>query len=88
MAGEVLAMGDQALVQLAGEHRDAVDPGVVPKPVAGHADPGACSSVGAPFRGGTPPQRLTMGPVQKNQTTPGRPGRHSIANKKRPSTEH
>jgi hypothetical protein len=24
---------------------------------------------GAPFRGGTPPQRLTMGPVQKNQTT-------------------
>jgi putative transposase len=25
--------------------------------------------VGAPFRGGTPPQRLTMGPVQKNQST-------------------
>jgi hypothetical protein len=31
-------MGDQALVQLAGEHRDAVHPGVVPEPVAGHAD--------------------------------------------------
>ena len=31
-------MGDQPLVQLAGEHRDAVHPGVVPKPVAGHAD--------------------------------------------------
>jgi len=31
-------MGDQALVQLAGEHRDAVHPGVMPKPVAGHAD--------------------------------------------------
>jgi len=25
--------------------------------------------VGAPFRGGTPPQRLTMGAVQKNQST-------------------
>jgi hypothetical protein len=31
-------MGDQALVQLTGEHGDAVYPGVVPKPVAGHAD--------------------------------------------------
>jgi hypothetical protein len=37
-AGQVLAMGDQPLVQLAGEHRDAVHPGVVPEPVAGHAD--------------------------------------------------
>jgi hypothetical protein len=27
----VLAMGDQPLVQLAGEHRDAVHPGVMPK---------------------------------------------------------
>ena len=25
-------------MQLTGEHRDAVHPGVVPKPVAGHAD--------------------------------------------------
>ena len=25
-------------MQLAGEHRDAVHPGVIPKPVAGHAD--------------------------------------------------
>ena len=31
-------MGDQALVQLAGEHRDAVHSRVVPEPVAGHAD--------------------------------------------------
>ena len=31
-------MGDQTLVQLAGEHWDAVHTGVVPKPVAGHAD--------------------------------------------------
>jgi len=31
-------MGDQALVQLTGQHGDAVHPGVVPKPVAGHAD--------------------------------------------------
>jgi len=37
-AGEVLAMGDQALVKLAGEQWDAVHPGVVAKPVAGHAD--------------------------------------------------
>ena len=29
----------------------------------------AYSSVGAPFRGGTPPQRLTMGTVQESQTT-------------------
>jgi hypothetical protein len=31
-------MGQQALVQLAGEHRDAVHSGVVAKPVAGKAD--------------------------------------------------
>jgi hypothetical protein len=30
-AGEVLAVGDQTLVQLAGEQWDAVDTGVVPK---------------------------------------------------------
>ena len=30
-AGQVLAMGDQPLVQLTGEHRDAVHPGVMPK---------------------------------------------------------
>jgi hypothetical protein len=29
--GEELAMGDQALVQLAGEQRDAVDAGVMTK---------------------------------------------------------
>jgi hypothetical protein len=34
--GEVLAMGDQALVQVAGKHRDAVGPGVVAEEVAGH----------------------------------------------------
>jgi hypothetical protein len=37
-AGEVLAVGDQALVQLACEQRDAVHPRMVLKPVAGHAD--------------------------------------------------
>ena len=37
-AGEVLPMGQQALVQLTGEHRDAVHPGVVAKPVAGQTD--------------------------------------------------
>ena len=30
-------MGDQPLVQLAGERRDAVHPGVLAEPVAGHA---------------------------------------------------
>jgi len=34
----VLAMGDQALVQVAGEQRDAVGAGVMPEKVAGHAD--------------------------------------------------
>ena len=38
LASEVLAMGDQALVQLAGEHRDEAHSRVVPEPVAGHAD--------------------------------------------------
>jgi hypothetical protein len=37
-AGEVLAVSDQPLVQLAGEHWNAVHPSVVPEPVAGHAD--------------------------------------------------
>jgi len=31
-------MGDQTLVQLAGENLDAVHSDVVPEPVAGHAD--------------------------------------------------
>jgi len=35
---EVLAMGDQALMQVAGEQGDAVGSGVVPKEMAGHAD--------------------------------------------------
>lgn len=34
----MLAVGDQFLVQLTGENRDAVHPGVVPEPVACHAD--------------------------------------------------
>jgi hypothetical protein len=37
-ADQVLAVGDQALVQLTGEQRDAVHTGLVLKPVAGHAD--------------------------------------------------
>jgi hypothetical protein len=36
--GEVLAEGDQALMQVAGEQRDAVGAGVVAEEVAGHAD--------------------------------------------------
>jgi len=34
----VLALGNQALVQLTSEHGDAFRPGVVPESVAGHAD--------------------------------------------------
>jgi hypothetical protein len=37
-ANQVLTLGNQALVQLAGEQGDALGPGVVPEPVAGHAD--------------------------------------------------
>ena len=36
--GEVLAVGDQALVQVAGEQRDAVGARVVPEELTGHAD--------------------------------------------------
>ena len=36
-------MGQQALVQLAGEQGNAVHPGVVAEEVAGHADPAAAS---------------------------------------------
>jgi len=36
--GEVLAMGDQALVQVAGEQRDAVGAWVVAEEMAGYAD--------------------------------------------------
>jgi hypothetical protein len=36
--GEVLAMGDQALVQVAGEQGDALGPWLMPEEVAGHAD--------------------------------------------------
>ena len=36
--GEVLAMGDQAMMQMAREQRDAVGAGVVAEEEAGHAD--------------------------------------------------
>jgi len=36
--GEVLAMGNQALVKVTGEQRDAVGPRVVSEKMAGHAD--------------------------------------------------
>ena len=36
--GEVLAVGDQALMQMAGEQRDAVGSRVVAEKMAGHAD--------------------------------------------------
>ena len=36
--GEVLAMGDQSLMQMAGEQRDALGPWLMPEEVAGHAD--------------------------------------------------
>ena len=36
--GEVIAMGDQALMQMAGQLRNALGPRVVPEEVAGHTD--------------------------------------------------
>ena len=36
--GEVLTVGDEALIQVAGEQRYALGPWVVAKEVAGHAD--------------------------------------------------
>ena len=36
-------MGDQALMQLTGEYREAVHPGVVAEPMASHADLPAAS---------------------------------------------
>jgi hypothetical protein len=43
--GEVLAMGDQPLVQVAGEYRDAVGARVISEEVAGHA--GLAAAAGA-----------------------------------------
>ena len=43
--GEVLAMGDQGLMPMAGEQRDAVGPRVVAEEMAGHADLVAAAGV-------------------------------------------
>jgi hypothetical protein len=43
--GEVLAVGNKALVQVAGEQRDAVGAGVVAEEMAGHADLATTASV-------------------------------------------
>ena len=37
-AGQVLSMSDQALVEVAGEHGDAISTGMVPKEMAGETD--------------------------------------------------
>ena len=50
-------------MQLAGEHRDAVHPGVVPKPVAGHAD-----LVTAGFQQGS---LIEVGPLLDREIKPG-----------------
>ena len=44
-AGEVLAVGDEAVVQPAGEQRDAAGCSVVPEPVAGEADLAAATGL-------------------------------------------
>ena len=43
--GEVLSLVDQALVQVAGEQRNAIGPRVVAKEMAGHADLVAAAGV-------------------------------------------
>jgi hypothetical protein len=55
-------MGDQALMQMTGEQRDAVHPGVVPKPVAGHADLAAA---------GLEQQLIEVGPLLDREIEPG-----------------
>jgi hypothetical protein len=67
VASEVLAMGDQPLVQLAGEHRDAVHPGMVAKPVTGHAD---LAATGAEQRA-----LIQIGPLLNREIKPGGQGR-------------
>ena len=47
-ADQVLAMGDQTLMQMAGEQRDALRPRVVPEKVAGHA--GLAAAAGTEHR--------------------------------------
>lgn len=37
-ADQVLSMSDQALVEVAGEHRDAISSGVMPEEMAGETD--------------------------------------------------
>jgi hypothetical protein len=50
-------VGDQALVQLAAEHRDGVGVGVVAKPGAGHADLAAAAGLQHPW--------IELGPTRR-----------------------
>ncbi len=73
--GEVLAMGDQALVQLTDEHGDAAHPGVVPEPVAAHAD----LSAAAPEQHGLIKERPLLNrniQADRRQRRPGTGRRH------------
>ena len=49
LAGEVVALSEQSLVQLTGEQRDAVRPGVVPEEMAGHSDLAAAAGAQHPL---------------------------------------
>ena len=69
--GEVLAMGDQPLVQVAGEQRDAVGAGVMPEEMAGHA--GLAAATGAkhvPIEPGPVLDRINAGGLQTGEGGP------------------
>ena len=92
-AGEVLAVGDQALVQLTGEHRDAVHPGVMPEPMAGHADLAAAGfqqhlavEIGPLLNGEIEPGSYGCGPGQGNTHKPLQMRTSVLARLARPSS--
>ena len=62
----MIALADHALLQLSGEHRDAIHPGVMPEPVAGHADLAA---------GGLEQHLIEAGPLLDRGFKPRRQGR-------------
>jgi len=66
MVGEVVAMGDQPLMQMAGERRDAAGPRLVPEEVSGHAD--------LPTAAGAQDRLIEPGPLPNAYTWTGRVG--------------
>jgi len=70
--GEVLAVVDQALVQVAAEQRNAIGPRVVAKKMAGHADLAAAAGVEHPMIEPEP----VLDPIKAGGLQPGDRHRH------------